>query len=187
MTIDYQQLEHKHFDGVLALGNDVHGDNYLDEESLLKIYENSWQQNINASWVAINEHNGLIGFRLTLAPSKWEVDKWCSESLWPFPKSETCYFKCNTVAESARGKGVGSTLLKKSIATVKLQGAKAGLAHIWLASPGNSAFKYFSANGGKLIKEHPNKWQHHSIEDAYLCPVCGELCECKAAEMLLTF
>ncbi len=171
----------------MALGNNVHGDNYLDDHSVKVLYGKSWHADINASWVAVDEHNRVVGFRLTHAANHWEVDKWCTPELWPYAKSDICYFKCNTVAKAAQGKGIGSALLKKSISAVKKQGAKAGLAHIWLASPGNAAFKYFSANGGKIIKKHPNKWQQLSLEDGYMCPVCGSLCECTAAEMLLTF
>ncbi|MFQ3248612.1 MAG: ribosomal protein S18 acetylase RimI-like enzyme [Glaciecola sp.] len=202
MTINYVQLAPEHFAAIIDLGNHVHGDNYLDENSIRDIYERSFSNNINASWVAVisaqqedilgtsvrNTPDGyLVGFRLTIAADKWQPDEWCSPELWMLPPNQVCYFKCNTVDENVRGQGVGSSLLKKSIASASSQGAEAGLAHIWLASPGNSAFSYFKACGGKLVKEHANKWQKHSIEDNYDCPVCGSLCECTAAEMLLQF
>ncbi len=184
--ISYMQLAPDHFAGVIALGNRVHGDNYLTAESLQTIYDNSWQDKVNASWVAIFDDQ-IVGFRLTYAPSKWTPDKWCSPERWPVPQTQVCYFKCNTVDKAMRGHGVGSMLLQRSIEQAKLQGAKAGLAHIWLASPGNSAFKYFSKNGGKLVKEHPNKWRHESVYEGYNCPVCDGYCECIAAEMILPF
>ena len=202
MSVKYVPLAPEHFHAILDLGNHVHGDNYLDDHSLRDLYERSFFKQINASWVAVieakhqeneranprNTPDGyLVGFRLTLAANKWKPDEWCSPSLWALAQHQVCYFKCNTVDENVRGQGVGSSLLKKSIASAKRQGAVAGLAHIWLASPGNSAFSYFKACGGKLVKEHPNKWQKHSIEDNYDCPVCGSLCECTAAEMLLKF
>ncbi|MCW8107505.1 GNAT family N-acetyltransferase [Alteromonas ponticola] len=184
--IDYVQFDPTHFDGVLELGNRVHGDNYLTTESIKTIYEDSWQDDINASWVALLEGK-VVGFRLTYAASKWIPSEWCSPELWPFPPHQVCYFKCNTVDKSIRAHGVGSKLLKRSIERAKLQGAKAGLAHIWLASPGNSAFKYFSKNGGKLVKKHPNRWRYASIHEGYDCPVCEGYCECVAAEMILPF
>ncbi len=187
MPLSYELLKPKHFKQVIELGNWVHGDNYMDQETLHDIYEKSWDNSINASWVALDDQQSLLGFRLTLAAKNWEIDKWCTPSLWGVDPSHICYFKCNTVSPEARGKGIGSALLQKSIMTAKKQGAAGGLAHIWLASPNNSAFKYFSRNGGELVKEHPNKWQIHSIEDGYDCPVCGTLCTCSAAEMLLTF
>lgn len=187
MPLSYELLDLNHFEHIIDLGNRVHGDNYIDHDTLEDIYKKSWHNSINASWVALDEDQSLLGFRLTLAAENWKLDKWCSPTLWDVDPSGVCYFKCNTVAPEARGQGVGSTLLQKSIMTAKQQGARAGLAHIWLASPNNSAFNYFSRNGGKLIKKHPNKWQIHSLEEGYLCPVCGSLCTCCAAEMLLKF
>lgn len=221
MPIKYIQLSPHHFDAIIDLGNAVHGINYLDDSSMLDLYQRSWSNNINTSWVAVldatsmdelpcdalqsdaqaslaipiggrqskrNTPDGyLIGFRLTIAADRWVPDKWCSPEQWDLPSSQICYFKCNTVDAEFRGRSIGSTLLKKSIETSVQQGARAGIAHIWKASPNNSAFLYFSACGGKLIKEHPNKWQENSIEDSYDCPICGQLCYCTAAEMLLRF
>jgi ribosomal protein S18 acetylase RimI-like enzyme len=203
MTILYEALAPEHFSAIVDLGNTVHGDNYLDANSIESIYEKSWQNDINASWVAIDtdytnkypdiaiqqktQTGALVGFRLTYAANNWQVDKWCSPKHWEVPTNQVCYFKCNTVNENYRGLGIGKTLLQHSIKNAARQGAQAGLAHIWLASPNNSAFAYFSACGGKLVKEHANKWQMLSIEDNYDCPICGDLCKCTAAEMLLTF
>ena len=184
--IQYQQLNPDHFDGVLTLGNFVHGDNYLDPTSIKRLYEQSFDQGINASWVALQEDK-VVGFRLTIAAPNWQPDKWCSPELWAVDQEKVCYFKCNTVAPAMQGLGIGSSLLRKSIELAKVQGAKAGLAHIWLASPGNSAFKYFSKNGGELIKKHPDKWRYPSIHEGYDCPVCEGYCECEGAEMLLKF
>ena len=184
--IQYQQLKPDHFDGVLTLGNHVHGDNYLDPKSIARLYEQSFDQGINASWVAISD-DVVVGFRLTIAAPNWQPDKWCSPELWAVEQEKVCYFKCNTVDASMRGHGIGSKLLGLSIEKAKEQGSLAGLAHIWLASPGNSAYKYFSKCGGKTVKEHPGKWAQLCIDDGYECPVCPGICECVAAEMLLTF
>lgn len=203
MSILYEALAPKHFLAIVDLGNTVHGDNYLDAKSIQAIYDKSWQNSVNASWVAIDsdfknntanipqiqqvKSGALVGFRLTYAAQNWQIDKWCSPQQWGLSAKEVCYFKCNTVNKAYRGLGIGKTLLKHSVQSAAKQGAKAGLAHIWLASPNNSAFAYFSACGGKLIKEHANKWQILSIQDNYDCPICGDLCRCTAAEMLLTF
>jgi GNAT superfamily N-acetyltransferase len=184
--IRYRQLAPEHFSQVVELGVSVHGENYLDAKSMESLYQQSFQKNINASWVALlNEQ--VIAFRLTIAPVNWQIDRWCSPTKWQVSKQQLCYFKCNTVDANYRGKGLGSHLLKLSIEQARLQGCVAGLAHIWLASPGNSAFEYFSKNGGTLIKHHPNKWRDSALHDGYCCPVCPEMCECVAAEMILHF
>lgn len=184
--IRYVALAPEHFEQVIALGNKVHGDNYLNMPSLERIYERSWHAGINASLVAIQD-NSVVGFRLTYAHDQWQHDKWCTTADWPVDPAKVCYFKCNTVDPQVQGTGIGSKLLRLSIDKARQQGAQAGLAHIWLASPGNSAYKYFAKNGGQLIKKHPNKWRHESLYEGYDCPVCPGHCECEGAEMLLVF
>lgn len=185
-SITFKPYEPQYFDQVIALGNHVHGDNYLDLKSAESLYHSSFSDNINASWVAF-DGDKLVGFRLTVAAQNWQVDEWCTPEKWPFDKTQVCYFKCNTVDENYRGYGLGSKLLHCSIEQAQKQGSKAGLAHIWLASPGNSAYRYFSKCGGVTIQEHPGKWTKLAIEEGYDCPVCPGICECVAAEMLLDF
>jgi ribosomal protein S18 acetylase RimI-like enzyme len=201
MSIRYESLKPEHYMAIIALGELVHGKNYLNLDEMQSIYKNSWSNQINASWVAIETSAAvdevdsqrqvssgfLIGFRLTLAANSWHIDQWCSPESWQIEQQQVCYFKSNTIDEKRRGEGIGKTLLYKSIESAKAQGANAGLAHIWLASPNNSAFGYFTACGGKLIKKHPNRWQAMSVEDDYDCPVCAAVCYCTGAEMLLMF
>lgn len=184
--ICYQLFQPEHFSQVIELGNKVHGDKYLDVPELESLYQKSFQNSINASVVAL-KGDTLVGFRLTMAPTQWLPDKWCSPTKWQVPIEKVSYFKCNTVDTALQGQGIGPQMLKRSIKQSCLQGAEAGLAHIWLASPNNSAFRYFKKCGGELIKEHINKWQSLSIENNYDCPVCGSLCTCTAAEMLLKY
>lgn len=221
MNVNYTQLAPHHFDAVIALGNEVHGDNYLNMLQMKDIYQRSWSNDANASWVALlsapqsqpkidppseqqialgdklsdrqkkackqTPDGYLVGFRLTIAATNWTPDKWCTPNQWGHRTDQVCYFKCNTVDSTMRGQGVGSTLLRKSIESAKAQNAVAGVAHIWMQSPNNSAFEYFKASGGKLVKEHPNKWQIHTIEDGYECPVCESICYCVASEMIIHF
>lgn len=208
MTIHYLQLTPQHFDAVIALGNEVHGANYLNSDKIQDIYDRSWANQVNASWIAVSidqtspkragteqtiEQNKqtidgrLLGFRLTIAAGNWTADQWCTPAVWKHAVSQVCYFKCNTVDSQMRGLGIGSTLLKKSINSARQQQARAGVAHIWMQSPANSAYGYFSANGGELVAKHANKWQIDSIEDGYECPVCKDVCFCTAAEMIIHF
>ena len=185
-SVTYGPLLPEHFDAIIALGNRVQGDGYLNEENLRTYYELGLLNGVNSGHVAWYNHE-IVGFRLTFAPGKWAIDKWCSPALWGVEPANVCYFKCNTVDPAMQGFGIGTTLLNLAKQSAAEQGAKAGLAHIWLASPGNSAFRYFSKNGGELIKEHPNKWREAALYEGYDCPVCPDTCECVAAEMLLKF
>ncbi|NRB22880.1 GNAT family N-acetyltransferase [Shewanella sp.] len=181
-----QTLSPEHFTAVISLGNQVHGDGYLDEATLATLYQKGIKDEINANFVA-HQDGKLIGFRLTYAPGNWQTDKWCTPHAWGIEPRRVCYFKCNTVAEPNRGVGIGGKLLSASIAATKRQGAIAGVSHLWKQSPNNSAVKYFTKAGAVLIKEHPDKWNDPKEHPDYICVICGADCHCTACEMLLIF
>jgi len=188
--VSYREMLPEDFSAIIALGTAVHGTGYIDESIIGVWYKKGLLKRptlpvINANFVAyLNEK--LIGFRFTYAINQWEVDQWCSPELWQQPTDKVCYFKCNTVNENYRGYGVGSQLLKLSTQAAVKQGANAGVSHLWMQSPGNSAVKYFTKCGGILIKEHPERWNELS-KHGYECPACENECHCVAAEMLINF
>lgn len=181
-----QKLSPTDFANVIELGNAVHGEGYLSEQSLSDIYKKGLHGNLNASFV-IYHQDKLVGFRLTYAPDNWQLDKWCTPSLWPVDQHKVAYFKCNTIHPDYQGNGLGGQLLAKSIATLKEMGANAGLSHIWMQSPGNASFKYFTKAGGQLIKTHPRRWHDDESLPDYVCVICGHDCFCDASEMMLVF
>jgi len=183
--ISYRTITEQDFAQVIALGTKVHGEGYIDDNNIKQWVNKGIKDNINASYVAY-DGDKLVGFRITYATTQWQIDHWCSPKLWQLPVEQVCYFKCNTVDENYRGYGVGSQLLKLSIMAAQQQGAKAGISHLWRQSPGNSAVKYFTKCGGKLIKDHRDRWHELSVQ-GYQCPVCEKLCHCVAAEMMITF
>jgi GNAT superfamily N-acetyltransferase len=181
----YKNLTPDDFMQVVTLGNQVHGDGYLSNETIIRWHKQSMHQGINASYV-VYDQDKLLGFRLTFAARQWKIDKWSSPELWQSPRDKTCYFKCNTVDEDYRGHGIGSKLLSLSIGAARKQGFVAGVSHLWQQSPGNSAVKYFTKCGGQLVKLHPAKWHQDSLE-GYNCILCGYNCHCEAAEMIIYF
>lgn len=171
---------------VITLANEVHGANYLNEDSLAALLAGGTVGDVALNWLA--ERDGeLLGVRLTLAPGNWPIDDACTPEEWPKPAEKMCYFKCAAVADKARGLGIGKTLLQRSIEGAKQLGCEAGLAHIWMQSPNNSAYEYFSRCGGVLITKHPERWLQASLEDGYYCPICDGDCYCDAGEMVLVF
>lgn len=181
-----KQLSPEDFNNVIELGNKVHGDGYLDDSAIAKIFEQSQSNGYNASYVMYDKER-LIGFRLSYAPGKWPLDKWCTPDKWPVQKDSVAYFKCNTIHPDYQGQGLGGQLLKTSITTLKQMGAKAGLSHIWMQSPGNASFKYFTKAGGQLIKTHARRWNQDPTIPDYICILCGKDCYCDASEMILVF
>ena len=184
-AIQYRQLQLQDYAALLQLANQVHGEGYLDAQSLAYYHQLSIKQGIDASFVAYADRQ-LVGFRLCWAAGQWQPDQWCSTELWQTTVAETSYFKCNTIAPLWQGHGIGGELMSRSIAALKQQGAKAGVAHLWRQSPGNAAVRYFSKQGGQLVKIHPDKWRKDS-HNGYECVRCGFDCRCEAAEMILLF
>ncbi|WP_434953048.1 GNAT family N-acetyltransferase [Shewanella sp. HL-SH4] len=179
-------LQQNDFKAVLLLGEQVHGQGYMDKDELTAIYQKGIKNGINANFVAI-ENDELLGFRLTYAAGKWQQDQWCTVALWGVNFDDVCYFKSNTIAEHGRGKGLGGQLLQASKEAVIVQGAKAGVSHLWQQSPNNAAVRYFTKAGGQLIKQHPQRWHQRHVGEDYICVLCGADCHCVACEMLLVF
>ena len=184
-TITYKTISLEDFEATVALGTEVHGGGYINLVNLNEWIQKGTKNNINSSFVAY-DGDKLVGFRITFAAEQWHIDEWCSTEKWNIPTLNVCYFKCNSVDKHYRGYGIGSKLLYLSIEAVKKQGAKAGVSHLWMESPGNSAVKYFTKCGGKLIKEHPDRWLESSLQ-GYDCTICDIECHCTAAEMIIDF
>ncbi|WP_372871074.1 GNAT family N-acetyltransferase [Shewanella sp.] len=185
-SLKISEMQQSDLADVLALGESVHGDAYLDMPHLEALWRAGFKGGINASFIA--RHQGdLVGFRLTVAAGNWLPDRWCSPELWGIDIGRVCYFKSNTLAESARGQGLGGLLLQKAASAARAQGALAGVAHLWQESPNNAAVRYFSKAGGRLIKAHPDRWNQSHDNPDYLCTLCGDDCHCTACEMLLVF
>jgi len=186
-------LEPKYFERTIKLGNDVHGDDYLNDGILQAIHKKSIKDGHNCSFVMLDTAKELseekvVGFRLTYAPGNWSVDKWCSPDLWILPIEQLCYFKSSTVDSNYLRKGIAKKMLAASIVIAKQLGAKGGICHTWMQSPGNAAYEYFVRCGGTLLKIHPNRWLEDSYA-GYKCVVCGAdvYCHCDAGEMILRF
>ncbi|MCL1035695.1 GNAT family N-acetyltransferase [Shewanella submarina] len=181
-----REMAPRDFDAVLQLGEQVHGGGYMDTPHLEQLWQAGISGGINASFVAFRGDD-LLGFRLTVAAGNWQPDEWCSPELWGLAVDRVCYFKSNTLSESARGQGLGGRLLQKSADAVKGQGALGGVAHLWQQSPHNAAVRYFTKAGGRLIKAHPDRWNQAHDNPDYICTLCGDDCHCVACEMLLEF
>ncbi|WP_417656415.1 GNAT family N-acetyltransferase [Pseudidiomarina aestuarii] len=186
MTVIYKELTAADHAAVLELGNQVHGENYLTPESLADYAQRGLVGSTNLNWLAFVDGK-LAGIRLTFAPGNWDIDEYCTPSEWPVAVEQMCYFKCSAVDANIRGAGIGRGLLDHSIQAARQLGCKAGLAHIWMQSPNNSAYSYFSRCGGELIKEHADRWYRLSVEEGYHCPICDGVCHCAAGEMILRF
>lgn len=181
-------LREQDLDKVEELGNLVHGANYQPTEFYENILKKSAVDGINSSFVAYDTlTDDLIGFRVTYAPCNWDIDHWCTPDVWDVPPEKVCYFKSNTVHPDFQRRGLGSLMLSLAIDASKLQGAEAGLAHIWMGSPGNSAYKYFCKAGAEVIRVYEDRWRSDFKDFGFVCATDGTDCHCSGSEMLLRF
>ncbi len=65
-SISLQPLSEAHFAAVIALGNRVHGDGYLDDTSMLEYFQRGIKHDINAGVVALLDEKE-VGFHLVIA------------------------------------------------------------------------------------------------------------------------
>ncbi len=181
------KLTEEHFEPALELCYKVHGDNFYTHKELQEEVNQGTIGELSCSYVLYDiPKKKLVGLRITSAPGQWEIGKTCSPDDWGVDPTKVCYFHTAAIDSEYRGAGIGSYLLQTSIDIAKKMDAKAGLAHIWLQSPNNGAFKYFTKNGGKIIKGWPEQWiDFHNAERP--CPRCGSTCHCDAAEMIIHF
>jgi ribosomal protein S18 acetylase RimI-like enzyme len=193
-TYNIRFLREEDFEGVIKLANKIFGDNYLTHEDMQSILKKSKKGDRNCSFtMTLNEGDGverLIGFRLTYAPGQW-IDSYdpkleLNPEMWGFDPEKVAYMKSNALDEEFRGGGFGRMLLDRGIAETKRMGAEAAVAHIWMNSPGNSAYNYFTRAGGHLVKTYPSYWTDYHTEDMP-CIHCGFPCECPAAEMIIDY
>jgi len=187
MSLNIYNLREDDFEKVVSLTHDVFDKNYTTLNKVEEVYRKGCSKGINASLVAYDgtrEDGRLVGLRLTYAPGNWEIDQWCSPELWRVPPDKVCYFKTNCIHPDYSGKGLGGTLIKKAIEAVKQQGAEAGIAHIWMNSPHNSAQRYFTKAGGELVKIWQDKWLEELPTST---PGRYTLADVIAAEMIIYF
>ena len=172
-----------HFSPALQFCNEEIGRNYYTNKDMQRIYEQSTKDNLNASYVVVNDRLQIKGIRFSFAPGNWPSNmKALSSDKWNLPIEKVAYFKSLFLSKNIQGNGLGKSLSLQSMNTLTEMGAKAIVCHSWKESPNNSSKKYLEKFGFKVIKEHPQFW---SALD-YVCPRCGKPpCKCTATEMIL--
>lgn len=188
-SIEISPLHEEYFDGIIKLSNRIFGENYLNYSCLEEVLKKSIKNDHNSSFCLINYNlEKIIGFRLTYAPGLWINDYKLEihPEEWGFNPANVAYMKSSCLDPGFLGQGLGRSMLTHAITETKKQNACAAVAHIWLHSPNNSAFKYFSRAGGTVIKRYPNYWSSiHNSQSP--CKRCGSNCQCACAEMIINY
>ncbi len=182
--MEFRNMVESDFSRVKVLNDEVFGWNYLDIEDIENACRKSFSLGLSSSFV-IEDGGEIVGCRLTYAPGNWDTESYHPEK-WGVPLEKVCYFKTNVIRPDLQGQGLGGQLLKKSIEISKRQGAVAGVADIWLNSPNNSSYRYFSKAGAQVVNIEQDVWiDFHTKKNP--CSRCGAPCHCLGAEMILYF
>jgi len=190
MDLHYYNLWSHDFMRIQMLSDLVNGKDAVSFASLEEALRRGIDQGLNCNYVVYDkspDQNKLVGFRLTYAPGMWEPTKYHSPDKWKVDPIRVCRFNSVAVHPDYRLRGIGRQLMEKSIETAKQLGAKAGVTHVWMESPDNSAYEYWARLGGELVRIWPNKWAEEYKERKVICAADGENCACTGAEMILYF
>ena len=184
--VKLENMNVTHFKNVVSLGNKVFGNNYNTLKDLREDHPKSHPNETETSNFVLLLGGKLVGFRITYGPGTWDIDNDYAPEKWNVPPEQVCYFKSACIDPEYQGQGFGQVLLNGAVARSKAQGAIAGIADIWLNSPNNSAYKYFSKAGGEVVNIHQDRYME-DYDSEGLCPVDGHPCRCIGAEMILHF
>ena len=180
-NFNLEPLGPKHKKQFLSFTDQFIGNNYFNDDSFEKQIQLSLKNNLNCSFVLINEVNNIIGIRLTYAPGLWTNDiktKYINNSI---DLNSVAYFKSLFIDPDYQKKGLGPLLSNKSIEVLKKMGATHILSHSWKESPNNSSVRYLEKWGFKPLGEISNFW----FDIDYLCAGCNlKNCTCTSVEML---
>jgi predicted N-acetyltransferase YhbS len=185
MEFRIRNIELRDVNPILDFSDKWIGKNYFKKSELRQILLRGQVENLNASLVAVNEDNKIIGIRLTMAPEEWHQDVTYSPfirpSKWRVPINQVAYFKSLFVAREYQKKGIGRELSNRSIEILKKMGARAVLCHSWVESPQNSSKGYLRSMNFESVETHNQFWYYKDYECIRCTP---SPCLCRAEEMI---
>ncbi len=158
------------------------GTNYYSLPELHEIYLRSQIDQTMCSFVLVDNHNEIVGIRITFPPGHWHKGKGkgLSPHLWNAPIEKVAYFQSLFLAGEWQKHGWGKRLSLASIDALKTAGTKAVVCHAWCESPHDSSRKYLHGLGFSKVATYPLYWK----DVDYVCTRCGKPCLCTAEEMI---
>lgn len=158
------------------------GLNYFSRQELEEAFAKSSLNGVMCSFVLVDDHGAIQGFRLAYPPTTWSKGKGSKlrADLWSVPLESAAYFQSLFLADAVQGQGWGPQLSAASVAAFRELGARAIVTHAWKESPNNSSIRYLTKFGFEPVAEHPNYW----VDVDYECVRDGKPCRCTAVEMI---
>lgn len=77
--IIYREITAADMAAVIDLANEVHGDNYLNEDSFQQYLIAGTVGDVQLNWIALRSRDPL-GVRITTAPGQWPIDDFAPQT-----------------------------------------------------------------------------------------------------------
>ena len=185
MNYKFRNIEIQDIDNVKNFTDKWIGSNYFTKAELRSALILGVQDEHNASFLALDNEDQIIGIRITYLPGEWIQDEhliqYVTPHEWKAPKSRVAYFKSHFVTEKYQHQGIGRELNLRSLEVLSKLGVLAVACHAWVESPANSSIKHLEKMKFEPVATHKNFWFFHNYE----CIKCApKNCECSAQEMI---
>ncbi|WP_430935402.1 hypothetical protein [Saccharicrinis sp. 156] len=163
---------------ILEISDAELGKDYLDETFKDKITSDN-----TIFRVAESPANGLMGFCYSYISETEDVIKDLGINKLPkYSKisSKIAVLKTIAVKSGIQDKGIGSALMRDSLCLFENKNIESVYCLAWKNKQGINIGGLMKLYDFKLYEEIANFWTDGSKKNGYLCPECGNPCECAA-------
>ena len=87
--------------------------------------------------------------------------------------------------EGLQGLIEGEIILKTLLKQAKEAGNTHVLLHAVDGDRNDLSYCFFRKHGAEVLNVHHKRWYQESLNRGWLCPRCGNPCECSSIEMLI--
>lgn len=175
--VTVKPLTPEHLPYALALFGTCLGERYITRDQL-QAYA---KDNDKKGFVAVDNREGVLG---AVICEIWNSGPETGEkiaALVPDLAFHKCGFlKSLVVKEAQRGRGIGLKLASAALDWMRLNGSTTEIAVAWVENGRCNARGVLEALGFRERARAERFWYQDSKEKGYLCPSCGNPCECAA-------
>lgn len=179
--IDINPQDTRYIQSALDIYNQALGQNYVDPESIINYIKDKEKYIVLGSIKESQLVGVMLAYTLETAESTdYENGLNNYGVVLPLSRFKVGLIKSVAVEEKFRRQGIGTNLTLETIDRFKLKKCDALFAVSWVSNRPDSSQKMFESLGFQNVLRIPNYWTKDSIEDGYMCPVCGNPCKCVA-------
>ncbi|MBN2166986.1 MAG: GNAT family N-acetyltransferase [Marinilabiliaceae bacterium] len=162
------------FETINDISDAEFGENYFSVPYSLKKHNNSFIR-------VVRNKNNVIGFSFCYLELAKKIKATIPISN-NFINDLSLIGVIKTVAlhRNYKGKGIGTQLMNDSISILKSVNAQYLLSVLWKYDGAVKVERILRNNGFMFLCEVNNYWKRDSIIRKYICPVCGNPCNCSA-------